>query len=222
MHSSKNKSGHSGMRNLAADRERRLSDLTYVINYKSWQLINSTKTNWHWHLSPRCCNVDYLMASHLRAFSKAGPHQRPPYPTISLFSQERLIQLNFEFSSSSPFIATSGIGRCLRLVSLVSKRYKCFVLSFFVVDFLWISSDEHDQIPGVKSERQRQIPAAVIKLRHVHRSESMCEKVNRYHNMGEGRRSESAVTSDLQLITTLSAYIYIAQQRPGHPPCSTF
>ncbi|KAG8308882.1 hypothetical protein J6590_098981, partial [Homalodisca vitripennis] len=29
-------------------------------------------------------------------------------------------------------------------VSLMWKRCKCLVLNFFVIEFLWISSDEHD------------------------------------------------------------------------------
>ncbi|KAG8289604.1 hypothetical protein J6590_101145 [Homalodisca vitripennis] len=48
----------------------------------------------------------------------------------------------------------------------MSKRCKCLVLSFFVVDFLWISSDEHDSRFHVKSSLiQCQIPDAAIKGR---------------------------------------------------------
>ncbi|KAG8286634.1 hypothetical protein J6590_054470, partial [Homalodisca vitripennis] len=48
-------------------------------------------------------------------------------------------------------------------VSLLSKRCKCFVLSFFVVDFLCIISDEHDSRYQESSMRQRQIPDAAVK-----------------------------------------------------------
>ncbi|KAG8241220.1 hypothetical protein J6590_091693 [Homalodisca vitripennis] len=45
----------------------------------------------------------------------------------------------------------------------MSKRCKCFVLSFFVVDFLRISSDEHDSRFQESSLTQCQIPDAAIK-----------------------------------------------------------
>ncbi|KAG8293214.1 hypothetical protein J6590_023373 [Homalodisca vitripennis] len=49
---------------------------------------------------------------------------------------------------------------------------KCFVLSFFIVNFLWISSDEHDSIPGVKSETVSYQTAIKRKL---------CEEVGECH-----------------------------------------
>ncbi|KAG8305936.1 hypothetical protein J6590_058900 [Homalodisca vitripennis] len=48
-------------------------------------------------------------------------------------------------------------------VSLMLKRCKCFDLSFFVVDFLWISADKHDSRFQESSLRQCQIPDAAIK-----------------------------------------------------------
>ncbi|KAG8284035.1 hypothetical protein J6590_003727 [Homalodisca vitripennis] len=44
-------------------------------------------------------------------------------------------------------------------------RCKCFVLNFFVDNFLWISSDEHDSRFQESSLRQRQIKYASIKGR---------------------------------------------------------
>ncbi|KAG8257325.1 hypothetical protein J6590_052190, partial [Homalodisca vitripennis] len=57
------------------------------------------------------------------------------------------------------------------------ETMKRFVLSFFVANFLWISSDEHDSRFQESSLTQRQIPDAALNESWM-RSQATCERVS--------------------------------------------
>ncbi|KAG8335634.1 hypothetical protein J6590_063675 [Homalodisca vitripennis] len=94
----------------------------------------------------------------------------------------------------------------------MSKRCKCFDLSFFFVDFIWISLDEHDSRFQESSLRQCQIPDAVKKERVVGRKQEVRE---RSVQVGEGGGGLQPFTTRKARVGVVPTLQYLLPQIPS-------